>query len=248
MRLEPYRWRAAGSFAAHFWKAATQQHHRELAPLIRRLVPGQGVVFDVGAHAGQFTKLFARTASSGHVYAFEPGSYARTILRSVVWLHRLDNVTIVPAALGAEAGTAALNMPIKASGARGFGLAHLGDAEARWASVAQETVAQTRLDDAVAGLGLDRLDFIKADIEGWEVQMLQGARDALRRFRPRLVLELTAAHLARAGDTLDGAFRLLAELGYCAFLLRPDGRLAPAGPGEGDFWFLPREDPIIREL
>ena len=177
----------------------------------------------------------------GRVYAFEPGSYARTILRSVVWLHRLDNVTIVPAALGAEAGTAALNMPIKASGARGFGLAHLGDAEARWASVARKRWRKRGLERvAVAGFGLDRLDFLKADIEGWEVQMLQGARDALRRFRPRLVLELTAAHLARAGDTLDGAFRLLAELGYCAFLLRPDGRLAPAGPGEGDFWFLPQ--------
>jgi len=47
-------------------------------------------------------------------------------------------------------------------------LSHFGAPQARWRSVAQEIVAQTTLDDVVAALALDRLDFIKADIEGWE--------------------------------------------------------------------------------
>ena len=248
MNVEPYRWRVSGSFAAHLWKAATQQHHRELAPLIGRLVPPDGVVFDIGAHAGQFTKLFARTAQSGQVYAFEPASYARTILRSVVWLHRLDNVTIVPAALGGASEVTALSLPIKASGSHGFGLAHLGPPEKRWAAVAREVVVQTTLDDLVAALALGRLDFVKADIEGWEVQLLRGGRGALERLRPRLLIELNAAHLARAGDSLEVAFGLLAECGYRAFSLGGDLRLAPAAPGDGDFWFLPEEDAVIREL
>ena len=41
--------------------------------------------------------------------------------------------------------------------------------------VAQEIVALTTLDAVVAALRLDRLDFIKADIEGWEVRLLHGA-------------------------------------------------------------------------
>src|SRR6266446_5162199 len=100
MRIDPYRWRLSGSTLAHLFKATTQQHHRPLASTIVRLVPPAAVVFDVGAHAGQYTKLFARAAAEGRVYAFEPGSYARSILRTVVYLHRLDNVLVPPSANG----------------------------------------------------------------------------------------------------------------------------------------------------
>src|SRR5437899_1856078 len=104
LQVHPYRWRLSGSFLAHLFKATTQQHHRALAPTIARLVPSDSVVFDVGAHAGQYTKLLARTAVAGRVYAFEPGGYARSILRSVVWLHGLANVAVLPIALGAASG------------------------------------------------------------------------------------------------------------------------------------------------
>jgi FkbM family methyltransferase len=241
-RVEPYRWRLSGSFVAHLFKATTQQHHRALAPVIARLVPTDAVVFDVGAHAGQFTKLFARAASQGRVYAFEPGSYARAILRTAVWLNRLGNVEIVPLALGAAAGLARLQVPVKASGSYGFGLSHLGAPAERWRAVAQELVALSTIDAVAAALALDRLDFIKADIEGWELALLRGGEQTLRRFRPSLLIELSQPHLARAGDRLADAFAFLQELGYAAFELTRAGELAPvAAPHDGDFWFIPAE-------
>jgi FkbM family methyltransferase len=237
--LEPYRWRLTGSFVAHLFKATMQQHHWDLLPTITRYVPASAVVFDVGAHSGQYTKLFARAASSGRVYAFEPGSYARAILRMVVALHRLDNVAVVPMALGAACGVDTLSVPIKAGGSFGFGLSHLGSPQQRWSAVAQELVGLTTLDALVAALGLDRLDFIKADIEGWEMALLRGGESALRRFRPILVIELLSQHLARAGNRVDDAFAFLAELGYVAFDLLPDGELVrAAGPRDGEFWFF----------
>jgi FkbM family methyltransferase len=225
------------------WKAVTQQHHRELLPLFRRYIPRDGMVIDVGAHAGQFAKLFARCAASGQVYAIEPSAYARSILSTVVRLHRLRNVAVIPVALGAKTGEARLSTPIKASGSHGFGLAHLGEPEERWRRVSTETVTETTLDALAAELKLDRLDFIKADIEGNEMRLLIGARQTIARFRPRLLLELNDAHLARAGDTMADAFALMAELGYGGFVLKTYGRLSPAEPGAaGDFWFLPAED------
>lgn len=200
------------------------------------------MVFDVGAHAGQYVKLFARRATAGHVYAFEPGSYARSILRTVVWLHRLDNVTVVPAALGSAPGLETLTIPLKRPRSLGFGLAHFGQADRRWGVVAQELALTTTVDSVVATLRLARLDFIKADIEGWELLMLDGARATLDRFRPSLLLELTHNSLARAGHRLDDAFALFAALGYRAFALGGDGELAPvAAPREGDFLLLPAE-------
>jgi FkbM family methyltransferase len=244
LQVDPYRWRLSGSFLAHLYKATTQQHHRALAATIARLVPQAAVVFDVGAHAGQYTKLFARAAAEGRVYAVEPGSYARSILRSVVWLHGLANVTVLPMGLGAGSGLGTLTLPVKGRGSLGFGLAHLGAPGGRWDAVAQELVALTTLDAIVAALGLERLDLIKADIEGWELRLLTAGRDTLRRFRPRLMLELTSGHLARAGDRLDDAFAFLDELGYAAFELAHGGELIPVTTRhDGDFWFISREDP-----
>jgi len=242
MQVRPYRWRPSGSFAAHLWKAVTQQHHRALAPLIAQLVPGDAVVFDVGAHAGQFAKLFARRAAQGRVYAFEPGSYARSILRSAIWLNRLPNVAIVPVALGAETRLNVLTVPVKRSGASAFGLSHFGPAQARWNTVTEELVAQTTVDEAVSVLALTRLDLIKADIEGWELQMLRGARATLERLRPRLMLELSAGHLARAGDRSEDVFDFLASYRYRAFSMA-GGRLVRASVlSDGDYCFLPEED------
>src|SRR6267378_2229259 len=200
-QIEPYRWRLSGSTIAHLFKATTRQHHQELAAIIARLVPREAVVFDVGAHAGQYTKLFASTAAEGRVYAVEPGSYARSILRTVVWSHRLGNVAVLPMGLGATPGLATLTMPVKGRGSFGFGLAHLGAPGERWRKVAQELVALTTLDTVVAALGLDRV---------------------------------------------DDAFAFLEGLDYAALEFAPGGGLIPvATRHDGDFWFIPREDPGV---
>jgi FkbM family methyltransferase len=242
LQVYPYRWRVSWGFLAHLLKATSQQHHRALAPTIARLVPSDAVVFDVGAHAGQYTKLFARAAALGRVYAFEPASYARTLLRTVVWLHGLSNVVVVPIALGSEVRLDTLTIPIKGSGSFGFGLSHLGKPSERWDAIAQEIVALTTIDEVVKSLGLERLDFIKADIEGWELRLLHGAERTLERFRPRLLLELDGAALARAGDRLDDAFVFLERRGYQAFRFAASASLAPVtAPQDGDFWFLPAD-------
>jgi FkbM family methyltransferase len=242
----PYRWRPSAGFVAHLVKATTQQHHRALLPSISRFLPESGVVFDVGAHAGQYAKLFARIAAAGRVYAFEPGSYARSILRAAIWLRNIDNVAILPLALGSAPGLAVLNLPVKRSGSFGFGLAHLGEPQRRWTNVAQELVAMTTLDATAAALGLDRLDFIKADIEGWELHLLSGAEDSLRRFRPTLLLELSSEHLARAGSRREEAFARLKNLDYLPFELSRDGELRPAaGDHDGDFWFVAWDNPAL---
>jgi FkbM family methyltransferase len=244
VQLEPYRWRLTGSFVAHLFKATLQQHHRDLIPTIARFVPPVAVVFDVGAHAGQYTKLFARAASSGRVYAFEPGSYARAILRTVVSTRRLGNVSVVPMALGAACGLDTLSIPVKAGGSFGFGLAHLGHPQDRWSVIAQEVVALTTIDAVATELDLDRLDLVKADVEGWELALLRGGERTLRRFRPVLVVELLSQHLARAGNRVDDAFAFLNGLGYSAFDLTATGDLVPAaGPRDGEFWFFSNDGP-----
>jgi FkbM family methyltransferase len=226
--------RQRASWLAHLYKACAQQHHRSLAPVLAAHVPPDGIVIDVGAHAGQFSKLFARMAPQGHVYAFEPSAYARSILAKALAFNRLGNVTVVPAGLSDEAQTAVLHTPLKVSSAWGFGTAHLG---AGASEDADQTVSLMRLDEFAARAGLSRLDLIKADIEGWEMRALTGGEATLRRFRPVLLLEVDGAMMARAGDSPAALFGWLAGLGYGAVRL-PDLAPAPVWMGAGDYLFV----------
>ncbi len=234
-------WRPRLSYLAHLGKAVLRQHHRELLPLLRRLVPEDGVVFDVGGHAGQFAKLFAGLTPHGRVYCFEPGGYALSILTRVVRLRRLRNVTVVPLGLSDTAGGAVLHMPVKASGSYGFGLSHLGAGDAARRQ-RHEDIGLTTIDAFCDREDPGRLDLIKADIEGWELRMLAGGARAIARFRPVILLEVSAAHLARAGDSVEDLWRFLEDLGYrpTPLAAAATGRaiLAPRHGG-GDLLWLP---------
>jgi len=236
MRLSP---RQRASWLAHLFKAATQQHHQELRPLFAPYIPVDAVVIDIGAHAGQFSKLFARMAPRGHVYAFEPSAYARSIMRPALSFNGVANVTLTPMGLSDQAGTLTLHTPLKRSTALGFGTAHLGG-EAGDEGHVDQIVELTTLDAFTAAHALTRLDFIKADVEGWELRALTGGEASLRRFRPALYLEVDDTCMARAGDTPGALFEWLGALDYRAFAT-PSLTPAPVWAGPGDYLFTPAE-------
>ena len=202
------------TWSAHLWKALVRQHHLEMLPRLRSFIPTDGVVLDVGAHAGQFTKLFAAMVPGGHVHAFEPGSCALSVLRTVVSFRRLSNVTVPACGLGDTSQTGVLNVPIKESGSVGFGLGFVGDSQAQERRALTEHIAIKRLDEVVMECGLTRVDFIKLGIEGSEMRMLAGARETLSRFSPALFIELIDDNLARRGDSVETVTGYLDGLGY----------------------------------
>lgn len=228
------------TLCAHLFKAVTRQHHREMAPLLRQWIPSDGVVIDVGAHAGQYTKLFAALAPRGHIHAVEPGGYARLILTTTVRLRGLTNVTVHPIGLSDRAGEAELAVPVKASGSVGFGLSHLGD-DVDGRAVRRETIRLDTLDRLVRELGLDRLDFIKADVEGWEAPLMRGGRECLTRHRPAVMLEIVEAHLTRANATPRELWNFLEQRGYEGRRVAPGGVLDgdTGDRGDGDYLFTP---------
>jgi FkbM family methyltransferase len=226
-----FRFRPGRSWLEHLWKSTLRQDHAALAPLLRPLLPPEGVAIDVGAHGGQVTRLLSALVPRGQVVAVEPSSYARSVLRLALLLRGRRNVAVVAAALGAAPGVAVLATPLKRAGAMGYGAASLAPDAARPA--VREAVAVVTLDALVAAMALPRVDLLKIDVEGWEEAVLAGAAETLVRHRPALYLEVARQRLERAGSAPEALWRRLEALGY-----RAEAVPAPRPPmADGDWLF-----------
>jgi len=189
------------TYLAHLFKAITRKHHLEFLPILKASLSDNLIIIDVGAHSGQFTKLFSAIVPDGRVYTFEPGSYASSILKKVIGLHRLQNVTHINKGLGENYKKERLNIPIKKSGSLGFGLSHLGSDKQDVRTTLSETIEIITLDSFAESEKLEKINFIKADIEGWEMQLLLGAKSAIQKWHPILTLEVNRLFLSRAENT-----------------------------------------------
>lgn len=234
--LRPVNLAQRVGWASHMIKAVFSQPFADLAGVFGPMIPRDGVVIDVGAHGGHFSRLFSRLAPQGRVYAIEPSDYARSILQPTLKWTGCRNVAVFPVGVSDAPGRAALQTPIKRKGDFGFGLAHLGDDTSGRDCVAHE-VEITTLDALAARIGLGRLDFVKMDIEGWELNAVRGGLETLKRFTPPIYMEVNAAHLARAGATPEALWAVMTGLGYRAWSM-PERAPAPAYGRATDYLWI----------
>ena len=149
---------------------------RLLAQLVR---PGMTVV-EVGANIGAHTVGLARACAPAPLYAFEPQQRVFQILCANLALNDLGNVVALPEACG-EAEGQAIIPPINYGAVGNFGgvsLAPDGDGPG-------QRVRVRPLDS----LSLPSLGLLKVDVEGFEPQVLRGARETIMRCRPILYVE-----------------------------------------------------------
>lgn len=78
-------------------------------------------------------------------------------------------------------------------------------------------VNTTTLDEHASATGASALDFIKIDVEGAEVTALQGARETIQRFRPKIAVEYNRETALRAGTSIEELDDLLESYGYDRF-------------------------------
>lgn len=153
------------------------------APLLaqmRGLIRPGAVVVDIGANIGNHALFFAMICGAGMVHAFEPMRLTFGLLQRNAALNGLSNLRCVNAGLGAEEGRAAL----LAWPANNIGAARLAATAGGGGGAGGYAV--TTLD----AQRLDRVDFVKIDVEGTHLAVLDGARETLLRHRPPVWLEL----------------------------------------------------------
>lgn len=173
----------------------------EVLPLLEGIVPSDATIVDVGANIGVYTIALASLAPAGRVHAFEPNPETVQYLRDNVRANELDNVTVHEAAVSASAGTVRFkpNPSFLAGSTTMDGAAEI--LEETFGAGAFDVPATT-LDDLVEAAGLERLDLVKIDTEGHELDVLAGAMQTLDRFRPVVILEFSTFALTVHRATL----------------------------------------------
>ena len=194
-------------------------------------IPRGGVALDIGANIGAHTLQLAQfVGPGGRVLAVEPTDYAMGKLRRNLQLNpglaarvearqcflTADRTASAPAEIPSSWPVTAAHEDPR--------LEAMGEMKAATAALAMTA------DDLCTQAGLDRLDFVKIDVDGNEHTVLQGFRASLERFRPDILIELAPYHYDRDNEGhFDELVRYLASLEY-DFTDAHTGRSVPNDP------------------
>lgn len=186
-------------------------YEKPLAQFFIRSLRPDAVVLDIGAYIGQYTLLAAKYAPRGQVVAFEPHPETFARLQAHITRNSMDNVQVFQKALGQHQGVLPLVLSKQAS-----------DSYLCQSASCTETIVEvevTTLDAAVRDMGLQKVNLVKIDVEGAEGEVLRGAQETLRRFRPLLVMEVDRLREEAWGDSPQAILADLEQHGYALYTL-----------------------------
>ena len=199
---------------------------------VKKLIKKGDTIIDIGGNLGYYAALFAEwTGPTGRVYTVEPVPVFREVL-SANTAH-FDNVTVYPFALGNENGRK-ITMGVP-TGHKHFrhGLTHVINEKSTDKYTHTFEAEMRRGSDLFADL--TRLDYIKMDVEGYEIHILPEIKPVIERHKPVIQVEL--GHGTRAE-----LIRLLQSMHYTPYIVRGEEMLPLAGnekSARGDLIFLP---------
>ncbi|VAW81277.1 methyltransferase FkbM [hydrothermal vent metagenome] len=187
-------------------KEAAEIRFMQSLPIIGR------TVIDVGANKGVYSYWLSRAVGlQGRVIAFEPQPELEKHLLDIICSFALTNVDIIPSALSAQSGDAQLYRCSAGAGDASFEAMPGGEAV---------KVSCTTLDEYATASGLDDVAYIKCDVEGHELAVMQGAEKTLQRWMPVLQVECHHREAAQGG-----LFAFLSGLGYEGFFIQGEHRI-----------------------
>jgi FkbM family methyltransferase len=184
--------------------------HRAWEPHITRYLrlnlTSKDVFIDVGANLGFFSVLCAPLVSS--VIAFEPVSLSHRYCKANIALNRLTNVRLFQCGLWSENTT--VNIKADPSSLMAASISRDGS------TFDVESIRCVSLDSMIASgeASVPSIAIIKMDIEGAELFALEGMKLSLKKFRPKIVMELNRPALARFDTTVADIWNFFSRQSY----------------------------------
>lgn len=146
--------------------------------------PGDTVI-DAGANIGGFTIQAAqKTGPRGMVYAIEPDEQNIETLKRNIEHNKLHNIVIVPQAIWSERCTKEFHISNRPGEHTLLNYDNDLFSEGRTINIQCDT-----LDNIIKNFDIERVNYLKMDIEGAEIEALKGAKNLLSNFSPNLLIE-----------------------------------------------------------
>jgi FkbM family methyltransferase len=186
-------------------------YEKEETQLFKSIVQKGMTIVDVGANIGYYTLLAARlVGAEGKVYAFEPDPHNYALLCKSIAANGYKNVVAVQKAVSSQTGTTQLFLDKHNLGGHSL-------AETNVNKNTAITVETASLDDFLKEQG-GKVDLVKMDIQGAEMQALMGMTSTIRQNEDLMVLtEFWPAGLRYAGSPPEAFLDRLKELGFELF-------------------------------
>jgi FkbM family methyltransferase len=190
----------------------------------RFLKPGM-TALDIGAHCGFHTLLLSKAVGPrGRVLAFEPSASNLRRLRLHLAMNFRRNVNVLPWALGEEDGSGTLYE------VEGNTVLNSLRPQANATPATPTVVAVKPLDKVLGELRIEKVDFVKLDVEGAELPALKGAERLLSAVpRPVILCEVQEETTRAWGYSSRQIVEHLCARGFLWFRLNDHGELIPVG-------------------
>jgi FkbM family methyltransferase len=183
------------------WKYRYITDRYEIACMMKR-ISRSATVMDIGAHKGGYTFWMQKaTGAGGKIIAFEPQEKGAALLREL-----FPGITVERMAVSDSCSNRSLYIQPQS-----YAVSFEASLDNRYAHAHTESISCTTLDAYCSSHQLQP-QFIKIDVEGHELAVLQGARELLARYHPVLLVECEQRHAGAKGRM--EVFSLLASAGY----------------------------------
>lgn len=194
-------------------------HEPEVVEWIASSLKAGMTFLDVGTNVGYYTLLGARcVGDSGSVIAIEPDPEVLAILRQNIEVNLLNNVKFVHGAASGTSGRARLGRATSTSYSTGLYCQNA----ANWIDVRRYS-----LDAIVSELNIAAVDLVKLDVEGAELEVLEGMSKMLKENRPKVIVELHGDHDEAKANP---AVQKLTHAGYVVRHISPNHILGEPPP------------------
>lgn len=184
--------------------------YRDVYFLRKHIQPGD-ICIDIGAHLGYYSfELCRLSGRQGAVYAVEPISKFNSVIERYMQHHDFPTLHLLKVALGGDGDTVDMGIP-QVGARKRFAYAKIIEKNDTFNFVETERVKN---EDPNQLFGhLPKIDFIKCDVEGFEVRLFTKMHPTVAKYRPKMVCELNAV-----ADRAEMA-RMLEPLGYGCYIL-----------------------------
>lgn len=177
---------------------------------ISRLKPTDQII-DVGTNIGYTTLQFSKACQRGNVISVEPSPSLFKTLTNHLHLNSASNVSAFNIGLAEKEKTAKLYQVSE----NNSGMNRILDDPAGLS--ASESIILKTLDQLVEETKTERVNAIKIDVEGYELNVLKGAYQTLKNKKPMLLVEVDDFNLKQQNASVKEMFELLASLDYSLF-------------------------------